>query len=201
MHHVVYPRTSGYRVAGKRLIVQDGAVLPPLCIRLGVPVERGEMHTVRINWHPWLNFAFLLSTVAMVVNLALMQPIPAMMMGAISLLPATAIALASNRTLTLTFGMDREKFELFETRKRVLLGTLFVLLTWFGTGLCWNFNLVVFMQCVGIVQLLVLFLRYYRSPLWVVKHRRGEFTLIGCSRLFLEEIKPEPLINSQPALS
>lgn len=158
---------------GNRLLVWDGAVLPPRCIRTNAPIGQNDRTiTKRMAYTPGWVWIFILA----------------------GLLIALLLAVILQKRFTIAYCLSEA--EAIRRRNRLIVGWLLLPSSLVmavlggiasGEGSTWGSAGLV----AGILLLLTsMVLLVSANPLTVVGHKNGWFILKGCSREFLDSIGP-----------
>ncbi|MEN8773875.1 MAG: hypothetical protein ABF380_07155 [Akkermansiaceae bacterium] len=160
---------AGFEVRGKKLAVQDGAILPARCIKTNqdvTPGENGRLKRIKLNWtNPWWILLILLP---------------------IGILIYIIVALSTQKKGSITISLSSEAMK----RKRVWLISLFSLA--FGIpallfGLRIESAELIGFAVFGSILLLIagLFTIRYLTP---VKYIDGWFLIRGVHKEFLNDL-------------
>lgn len=161
---------AGFEVLGKKLAVQDGAVLPSRCIKTNreiSPGENGRPKLIKLAWsNPWWALLILVPYGGLLIYIV--------------------VSLATRKSGSITVHLSNQAIK----RKRIWLGSLTVLA--FGIpAILFNMDLeitaIIGFAILGsvILLLIALFTARYLTP---VKYQEGWFIIRGINREFLDEI-------------
>jgi hypothetical protein len=157
---------------GDFLVVRDGAVLPPVCLRTNEPAgEDSWRKKVTLTWSPpWV---FLLILINILVMLVVMLAIQKKARITYSLCTAARAAIVRNRSIG---------FFLF-----------LMALVLFYEAFTWTNELAAAAGLIGVISLIVSLVYFViADPVKVVKVNNGWFRIKGCSKGFLATL-PELL--------
>ena len=160
-------QAGGLRVEGKLLVVQSGAVLPPVCVKTNQPVSEYDLVTRRFTWCSPL-----------VALLALVS-------GPLLIL----VYFVARRKCTLTFGILPTINGRYRTFRIVKIVAVFVLFLALFLVAPIRDSTPLVMVILVLFLISVVSLCFGNSPLTVTKYRAGEYWVAGCSRDFLADIQ------------
>jgi hypothetical protein len=165
--------TSALWVDGKHLVVPSGAILPPLCVKSGQPVNEGNSSRKRYIWYPsWLLLLLFVGGLPLVLILYLV----------------------TRKECLLTFALHPDVRKRYRNRlivKALVAMALFGAMVFFAQS-----DAFVVLIALFLISLLVL--AADNSPLRVAKHRDGMFWIRGCSKEFLASIASSVQPSQQP---
>ncbi len=168
-------KASRFRVDGKFLVVEPCAVLPAICVKTNQPVSKQHIVTKQYVWcSKWI---------------LLLLPL--------GLIPCVIVYYVIAKKCKLTFGLHPAAKRKFRNRILIkiavtiglLISPIVLILAVPNVDNMYLSLLVGVMFVLLIVSILLLFVGH--SPLKVVKHRRMEFWIAGCSMDFLANIKSQ----------
>lgn len=160
---------AGFEVRGKKLAVQDGAILPARCIKTNQPVtieETGRIKRIKLAWsNPWWALLILLP---------------------LGILVYIIVALSTRKSGSITVHLSHQAVK----RKRIWVSSLLLLAVGIPTvvfGLKIGLSEIAFIAFFTSIILLIiaLFSTRYLTP---VRHKEGWFLIRGINREYLNDI-------------
>ena len=165
---------EGVRVSGRQLVIRYGAVLPQRCIKTNVPIEGDPIAQTLPSFHPvW----------GLLLSLAFIWP-------SILLLIVMVFFLCRNPCRISYYASPGVKLKIGLLSAGAILVILAgawvyadaTLAPYGSVRISWGLLAVL----LGVVALMIA-----RSPIWCIKHRKGEFWIGGCGKEFLESVRRE----------